>query len=169
YIAYLESQVLTSVQKSMGSMENVFLKIGKGVSDIGIYRRKKINGQIQMLPNESIPVQDDLTVIQFMTDKGNDKAMLIHYTCHPSTTDANVISSEFPGVCCEEIEKVVPDSTVAFLQGFCGDVRPSLVKEGKFYRGTLQDMERIGFQLAKDVLDVCKKIEVVDTKNSFVC
>jgi len=103
YVAYLESQVMTSIQEAMEQIEEVHVEFGKGTSDIGVYRRKKKNGRIQMMPNESVPVNDDLTVIRFSTDKGNEKAMFIHFSCHPTTTDVNVISSEYTGVCCEEI------------------------------------------------------------------
>src|SRR5699024_2646445 len=108
-------------------------EFGKGTSKIGVYRRKKINGRTQMAPNDSVPVNDDLTVIRLKTYRGSEKAIFIHFTCHPTTTDDNVISSEFIGVCCEKLEKIIPDCTVIFLQGFCGDVRPALIRGGQFY------------------------------------
>lgn len=108
-----------------------------------------------MKPNFDQSIDDSLTVITFITDSNKKKAIWVHFSCHPTTTDANEISSEFTGVCCNYIEEKY-DCNVAFLQGFCGDIRPKLIKNGAFYRGTVNDMETMGRKLANKVITLLK-------------
>src|SRR5699024_7530947 len=67
------------------------------------------------------------------------------------TTDENIISSEFIGICCEKLEELYPGVTVTYLQGFCGDVRPNLIKNSDFYRGSYNDLLSKGRELYQDV------------------
>lgn len=169
YLRFLRDRVLTSIELAINDMEKVSMELGKGSSELGVYRRKKVNGKIKMKPNTNVPVDNDLTVISFINIKKKTKAAWIHYSCHPTTTDANVISSEFVGVCCEEIEGIYSNATVAFLQGFCGDIRPNLVKADQFYRGEIKDMKKIGKQFTSDVIDVMKSGKTASFKGMTVC
>lgn len=169
YLLYLKNRVLTSIEIAMNDMEEVSMKIGKGTSELGVYRRKKEDGKIEMKPNTNIQVDNDLTVTSFINTNNKMKAVWIHYSCHPTTTDANIISTEFVGVCCENIEEYYSNATVAFLQGFCGDVRPNLVKEDEFYRGQIKDMKKIGNLFTSDVIEVMKESEVASLKGATVC
>lgn len=47
-----------------------------------------------------------------------------------------------------------PGVTALFLQGFCGDVRPNLVENGSFCRGTQTEINMFGRQLADAVASV---------------
>lgn len=154
YSLLLRQRVIKGIEESYNNLEKVKVKIQKGNSDIGIYRRKKVGERILMAPNNEVFVDNDLTVISFYTESEEVKAMWIHYSCHPTTTDENVISSEFVGYCCEKIESSFKGSNVAFLQGFSGDIRPALIKGNLFFRGSLKDMQEKGEELANDVLKV---------------
>lgn len=154
FLTLLEKSVMAGVRESLSGLEKVYMEIGKGTSDIGIYRRKKVNGEILMAPNYEEPVDNDLTIIKFITEREEVKGVWIHYSCHPTTTDENSISAEFVGHCTELVERKLPGSSVAFLQGCCGDIRPALVKENRFYRGSLQDIVAQGEKLAEDVWEV---------------
>ncbi|MEI3605281.1 hypothetical protein SPD48_06210 [Pseudogracilibacillus sp. SE30717A] len=163
FLDLLKKRVIISVEKAIKNIEKVSIERRTGTSQLGIYRRKLVNNRIIMAPNEKVPNDNGLNTISFKTEEGKVKAIWIHYSCHPTTTDANVISSEYPGVCCQIIEKYYPKATVAFLQGFCADVRPALVQDGAFYRGSLQHMKRIGECFAQEVLNVLmhgKKITI---------
>lgn len=154
YVRFLKGQVIQSVQKAIEDVEKVSMDRRSGTSKLGIYRRKRVDNQIVRAPNRKVPTDNELSIISFKTEENRTKAIWIHYSCHPTTTDANVVSSEYPGVCSEEVEKFFPGATVAFLQGFCADVRPALVKDHEFYRGTLEEMKEVGKRFANEVLDV---------------
>ncbi|MFB4167307.1 neutral/alkaline non-lysosomal ceramidase N-terminal domain-containing protein [Virgibacillus sp. JSM 102003] len=154
YLDLLEHKVINSIVESLSDLEKVKMQVNKGTAEIGVNRRKKINGIVQMEPNIEGEVDNDLTVISFITEKGIKKGIWIHYTCHPTTTDANVISSEFTGYCCKKVEEQYSNSNVAFLQGFCGDIRPSMIRDGSFYRGSIKKMADIGLKMSNKVLDL---------------
>lgn len=110
-----------------------------------------------MASNPDGPVDPEVTVIRFIGERGNTKALLVHYTCHATTTGDNFVSSEFPGVAMDYIEEYIGGSTVAtYLQGFCGDGQPALIKDGIFYRGNDQDVYHLGQILGDEVLMVIK-------------
>lgn len=158
YIGFLESQLFEGIALAMNSMEPVSIERGSGDCKIGIHRRKKENGQIRMAPNPDGPNDSEVTVIRFRTEAGNTKGLLVHFTCHPTTTGDNWVSAEFPGVSMDQVEQTHDGSPVsAYLQGCCGDLRPSLIHEEDFYRGNDQDVQRLGSTLADEVLAILKR------------
>lgn len=171
YIQFLQTKIMESIALAIADKEQVDLYKGTGTSDIGVYRRLKTNGKIVMNPNFSQKIDDRLTTISFTTKENKTKAVWIHYACHPTTTDENVITSEYPGICCSIIEQHIPTANVAFLQGFSADIRPSLIRNDVFHRGTIDDMESIGSKLAVDVQNALKtsgKIEVTSIESKQI-
>jgi hypothetical protein len=70
----------------------------------------------------------------------------------------NRVSSEFPGVAMELVEQALGGEAVAgFLQGCCGDIRPNLVRNGDFFRGSDAEVRSLGAELAEVVLDVLER------------
>lgn len=150
YLAALEAAVVAGAAAARENCESIRVQTGSVDVPLGIHRRKLVNGEIQMAPNPDGPVDPECTVIQFIDGHGREKALLVHATCHPTTTDASAISSEFCGHAMArlEAERVC---TAGFLQGFCGDVRPSLIRDGAFYRGGQEEVQQLGDVLAAAV------------------
>src|SRR5699024_6798892 len=73
------------------------------------------------------------------------------------------------GMCCEQLEKRYENATFAFLQGFCGDIRPNLVEENQFYRGTADDLQEMSIQFTKDVSQDIKSNRMSSGNGSFYC
>jgi len=169
YLHFLREQILLGIEEAEENIEEVSMKIGKGVSDIGIYRRSTVGGKAKMMPNSEVAIDNELTTVSFHTKDFKTKAVWIHYTCHPTTTDENIISSEFSGMCCEQLEKRYENATFAFLQGFCGDIRPNLVEENQFYRGTADDLQEMSIQFTKDVSQAIKSNRMSSGNGSFYC
>ncbi|PTX61835.1 neutral/alkaline ceramidase-like enzyme [Melghirimyces profundicolus] len=154
-LSHLEEKIFDGIEEAFGEMEAVCIYRGFGECGIGIHRRKLVDGKVRMVPHPEGPADPEVNVIRFCTEGGKPKALLIHYTCHPTTTDENVVSSEFPGAAMNEIEERVGDGVVAaFLQGCCGDIRPALFRDGTFHRGTVQDVDSLGQALAEEVMKV---------------
>ncbi|MFD1780233.1 neutral/alkaline non-lysosomal ceramidase N-terminal domain-containing protein [Fredinandcohnia salidurans] len=152
FIESLEDIILKSVKCAITNKEPVTIVRRKTSSDIGVYRRLQYENKMVMSPNPSVPIDKEVTIITFENRKQDMKAMLIHHACHPTSTDANVVSSEYTGVCCARLKETYQHAVIGFLQGCCGDVRPALIKDHTFFRGSLQDMEAIGNQLAEDII-----------------
>jgi hypothetical protein len=152
YLDVLENSVLAGICEAVGAVEPVTLERGVCHCDIGIHRRRRVDGTIQMAPNPEGPNDRECTVIRFRRLAGSTKAAFVHFTCHPTTTAENAVSAEFCGVAVTEIESELGnDVIVGYLQGCCGDIRPALTRDDQFYRGGAQDVRRMGAKLKEAV------------------
>ncbi|MGD6831824.1 neutral/alkaline non-lysosomal ceramidase N-terminal domain-containing protein [Sutcliffiella halmapala] len=152
YLDSLESMIIESVRTARDDKEQVTATRRNTSCDIGVNRRTPRSGEIVMQPNPDVFVDHQVSIISFEKENKEVKGMLVHYACHPTSTDANVVSSEYPGQCCSIIQKQYGKAVIGFLQGCCGEVRPALIKDNEFYRGDTSDMEQLGAQLAASVL-----------------
>ena len=168
YLENVEEKLIQSVMNLFQDLEEVSLLEYEGTSKIGINRRKITDNKVVMEPNPEGAVDNTLKIFSFVNETNEKKAIWIHYTCHPTTTDENVISGEFPGVCCHKLEEEYPGSNAAFLQGFCGDIRPALIRNEKFYRGSIDDMLRIGETFFDDVQQILKSTGKISKDVPFV-
>jgi hypothetical protein len=155
YIQALEDSVIRGVHDAAAAVEPVTIERGAGRCDIGIHRRRLENGSIQMAPNPDGPNDRECTVIRFRRGCGATAAVLVHFTCHPTTTAENSVSAEFCGAAMAEIERQTNDDIVAaYLQGCCGDIRPALIRDDQFYRGEAGDVRRLAAELADTISSV---------------
>jgi hypothetical protein len=149
YIEMMEDNVVRGVREASGTGAPVSVERGSAACQIGIHRRRVMNGQVQMAPSPEGPNDRECTVLRFRMLSGATKAVLVHFTCHPTTTASNSVSGEFCGAATAEIERKLGNDVIAsYLQGCCGDVRPALIENGEFYRGDGDDVRRLGHELA---------------------
>ena len=103
YMEWMLSQVLAGVERASRNLEPVTIGKGNGLCSIGINRRRKVDGKITMSPNPEGPTDPEVMVLQFKTDAAKIKGVMVHYTCHPTTTDSTLVSAEYCGVAAEQI------------------------------------------------------------------
>lgn len=158
YAEWLQMQIHEGIQQAFCNLESVTVEMGVGNWSEGINRRRIVNGVCEMAPNLDGSNDQTVSVVRFCRNDRRVKAILLHATCHPTTTGDNRVSSEFPGYAMEHIEQYYQgDGTIAgFLQGFCGDVRPALIRDEQFFRGHDEDVQRIGMALAMEALRVLR-------------
>ncbi|CAI6018289.1 hypothetical protein COHCIP112018_00199 [Cohnella sp. JJ-181] len=156
YVRFLEAQLLAGVEEACGKLVPVVAEQGFATCDLGINRRRFVEGRMTMAPNPEGPTDPEVRVVRYRErSSAREVGVLFHYTCHPTVTDRNVISAEYPGIAMDRIESALGGGAIAsFLQGCCGDVRPRMIREGEFYRGDLEDVRRHGDRLAEVVLSV---------------
>ena len=155
WLETMENAVIGGIGEAVSTCETVCIARGSGVCDIGIHRRRLVDGTILMAPSRDGPIDPECTVIRFQTLTGETKALLVHFTCHPTTTGGNSVHGEFCGVAMTIIEDRIGNSAIAgFLQGCCGDIRPALIRDDQFYRGGMEDVLRLGSELSGVVLKV---------------
>lgn len=153
YMERLEERVFAGIEAAVGRVEPVMAERGRGECHFGIHRRKRIGGRMEMAPNPDGPADPEVNVVRFYTRSGQTKAVLVHFTCHPTTTEENFVSPEYPGVAMEKIERSLDaEAVAAFLQGCCGDIRPALVRSGRFYRGSRKEVAMLGNTLANEAI-----------------
>ncbi|MCQ6560683.1 neutral/alkaline non-lysosomal ceramidase N-terminal domain-containing protein [Paenibacillus mendelii] len=152
YLAGLERSLMDSIDLAIRNIEPVTVYRGTGSCEIGVNRRELRQGQIILGRNSQGLVDNEVNAIVFATNQGRHKALLVHYTCHPTLTDANAVSSEFCGHAMDVLEqRMQHDETVcAYLQGCCGDINPYGSKNAGFDGDTA--ISKLGEVLAEAVL-----------------
>jgi len=154
-VTRIESLLLEGVAEAFSRMEPVKLERGRGSCDIGINRRKLEHGQAVMAPNPDGPNDAEVTVILLRRSSGDPLGVWFHYTCHPTTTSDSAVTPDFPGAAMERVEEWLGGAAaVSFLQGCCGDIRPAVIRDGQFAKGTLDDVRELGERLAQSVIRV---------------
>lgn len=149
YVAWLKQRVLAGIAKAFDDLEPVRMRRGSGTCGMAINRRKGEHGKMLLAPNPYGVTDPEVTVVRFLTRNQRTKVVLVHGACHATTTTNLQVSSEFPGVAMSYVEAHVGTGAVAvFLQGFCGDTQPNLVKGDSFYMGDDADVCRLGRELA---------------------
>lgn len=138
YVAFLQGRVLEACREAVGSEEPVCAFLRRGKTSIAVNRRLPTSEGIAMRPNPLGDRDPTLTLVDFVRADGTLKARLAHGVCHLTSSADNRVSSEFAGMATELWSRDLPGTPpVVFVQGFCGDVRPALVREGAFFRGGL--------------------------------
>lgn len=151
YLAELEKRTLDTAKRAVADLAPATGSLGYGECGFMINRRLERDGKIVMAPNPEGPVDPVVTVARF--ERGDrPPAFLVHFTCHPTTSDQKRVSPDYPGTALDQLESEWGEGSVgAFIQGCTGDIRPALVRDGNFHRGTQDDVDRLAAELATAV------------------
>ena len=150
YLAFLEDVVVDVTGTAIGDLEPVRLARGSGGCDIGINRRRANPDGTFGGPDPEGPVDHEVGVVLVETLSGEPKALLVHYTCHPVVTADQQVSPDYPGVLRSRLAELVGGGVVtAFLQGCCGDINPSVLRDDRFRRGGDAELADLGGRLAE--------------------
>ncbi|MBP1993102.1 neutral/alkaline non-lysosomal ceramidase N-terminal domain-containing protein [Paenibacillus eucommiae] len=174
YVLYLERKVEEAIQLAHDNLEPVRMERGTGeCPGISINRRNWRDGSVVSAPNPGGVNDTEVTVIHFVIESaakadgtdamdgadrrdGRTKGVMFHFTCHPTSTGANRITSDYCGAAMEVLDQVLGEGVSCFIQGCCGDIRPRLLNEEEdaFRAGSEDDIGRSGEMLARTVLDI---------------
>lgn len=153
YIVELEALVLEGIGQAMADREAVHVEFIRGRSDIGINRRKMVDGQCDFKANPGGPHDSEVQLVRYRSLTGETKALLVHFACHPVANMENWVSSEFCGAAMDTIEQTLGGGVVsAYLQGCCGDINPAGADGELILKGNDDEVTRIAKQFAGDVL-----------------
>jgi hypothetical protein len=102
--------------------------------------RRGIRLEAAMAPNTLGSTDPTVTLWTVARSSGEPVAVIWHYTCHPTGYPSDrEVSAEFPGVVREALRQRLGHSLpVVFLQGFAGDIRPSVPEDRPFMDRTLR-------------------------------
>jgi hypothetical protein len=157
-IGALRQRILDATHAARGNLRPVILSAGRGRCEgYAVNRRVIIDGKATFSPNPAGVRDDDVSVMAcHHSETGELVAALFHFTCHPTTLGDYRITADYPGVARRYIEHAHRGATVAFLQGCCGDVRPSCTYMGaqQFRTGQPQDVAAFGTALGDTVVNI---------------
>ena len=154
------------------------------VKGISINRRKtffnfkKLKKTTQTMPNAKGSNDKNLNLIIF---KNSDTKKIINivarYSCHPVSNPDNCFGPDYPGELRNNIIKKFGQNTnLMFLQGFCGDIRPNLIKKMEglkdyaryflygniFRKSEKNDSRDIGIRLSNYVMDGLNNLKKIN-------
>jgi hypothetical protein len=162
YCDQLVDRVVAAGRRAADDQDPVTVSRGHSTAAFSVNRRRRRGDAIVMAPNPHGPVDPVVTALSFCRASGPDsgalKAVLVHYTCHPTTSAQNRISPDYPGTAMDRLEDELR-LTAGFLQGCCGDIRPNLVEDGRFRRGDQNDVDRLAGQLADAAREAMHRAE----------
>ena len=166
YIQVLAKKITKASSNALKNAEDCQIKVASGTSkDISHNRRIKMkDGTAQAewwkpAPAEIAgfagPVDSQLGAIKIDDSRGNTKALMINYACHPVITcSSKKYSADFPGYATKILEKELGGVSF-FLNGACGDINPNVEKH------TYKEAERLGKILANDALSILKHAQPI--------
>jgi hypothetical protein len=158
YIDALRQSLVGAVAAARDAVAPATLHLGRGrLEGYAINRRRRVKGEIAMAPNPMGTRDDEVSTIVFKdTTDGNVRALLYHFTCHPTVMGDYRITGDYPGAARRHIERQLNGARAGFLPGCFGDVRPACVVVGgqSFRRGEPEDVEAFGSALAAEVVRV---------------
>ncbi|WP_339922690.1 neutral/alkaline non-lysosomal ceramidase N-terminal domain-containing protein [uncultured Cyclobacterium sp.] len=120
----VEKEIVELVGKVIESLEPVTLSSENGVTRFQVNRRKNKEAQINAQTELKGPNDYAVPVIRVEDKKGNIKAILFGYACHPTVMSDYQISGDYAGFAQIELEKLYPGATALFFQGAGADQNP---------------------------------------------
>lgn len=151
WVQFLFDQLLVAIDAAWRARQPASIERGRGTSHIGINRRMWRGDEVVTAADPEGVIDRELVVLRISSDAGAPIAVLVHHTCHPTTTGEPRVTPDFPGVMREEVNRISGENTVTgYLQGCAGDINPHVTRDRGKRRLWDADVELIGHQLAGD-------------------
>ncbi|MDR2133825.1 MAG: hypothetical protein LBP27_01865 [Treponema sp.] len=145
YIAWAAEKTVKTALEAAECFRPVKASVHSGKTAIGINRRLKTGKVVSMAPNPEGPRDDEIKLVEFtacendaLFKTGDPVAVWACVSCHPTATAEKRVDREFFARGLDYyLDSRAPRATGALLEGCCGDVRPAMIRDGAFFRGTL--------------------------------
>lgn len=158
-VAMVHEGILKALSEAHSNLHGVEVAIGRGKCEgYAINRRLYRNGVCLFAPNSDGVRDDEVTVIAFRDASSSEvRAVLFHFTCHPTVMSDLRISADYPGAARRFIEKNL-GCAAGFLPGCFGDVRPycTFIGGTRFRGGQPEDLAIFGEALGNEVIQIIK-------------
>ena len=138
--SYLEKKLFSLFKRAFDSEEilvDANFQVIKA-PDLSINRRRKAIQfkefpyfKTQSLPNKYRYVDNKINIIRFVRlDNKKIENAIIAYSCHPVADPQGIVGADYPGYLRNYLKDKMYHNII-FLQGFCGDIRPNVIKKNK--------------------------------------
>ncbi|MVZ65220.1 hypothetical protein GQF61_05095 [Sphingobacterium sp. DK4209] len=124
YSKWLKETLIELSLRAHKDLEPVNLYAKNGVSRIQVNRRTNQEKDIDVLKELNGPNDFAVPTIKVETNKGNLKAVVFGYACHPTVLSGYQWSGDYAGFAQLELEKLYPGTAALFFQGAGGDQNP---------------------------------------------
>jgi neutral ceramidase len=139
YADWALQRALQAVREAHADLEPVQLAAASGIEGRLAFNRRAVgrDGRVFMsgrtwpaplgptnLRYLEGPADPEVGVIALRAARGL-KALLVHHTCHPvHVFPRQVVSPDWPGALCDELERAFPGVVPLVLNGACGNINP---------------------------------------------
>lgn len=172
WLKTIEQRLLETIKRAKGDLFAAYFTAGEGHIQLG-YNRLVQRGDYAVTHFENpdlIPygsVDPSVGVIRITDERAVVRAVLVAYACHPVVLGPRnrKISADYPGVMRDIVEKDIVEKQVGepamciFIQGAGGDINPMLMARGESRDEDFQFVDRVGQQLATEVMRVLALIK----------
>ncbi len=171
WYADTENKIIKTIGEAMNNLFAAKLISGKGVFESAYmaHNRRLVRNDgsvVAMWENPdrrpTKPVDPSVGVIRIDDLRGNPRALMVQYACHPvATMGAGMISRDFPGAMVDHIEQELGKNCMGmFLQGAQGDLDPydlhNLKGDNRF-----NIVRMAGISLAKGALKIASTLDAM--------
>ena len=131
---------------------------------------REIAGVYRLGLNPDGPIDNEVGVIRIDTLTGKPKAVFINYAAHGTSLGGRnrTISPEWMGHMIEFVEEEIPGVTGIFAQGACGDINPRFVGGLDGAIDSLENTEKLGHEIGKEVVRVYTGIKTSDLVDNTI-
>ncbi len=120
YTAWLFDRIIEVIGAALGDLSPARLSFGQGLAGFGVNRRRAREGG-RPLPTV---VDQDVPVLSVLSPRGELRAVVFGYSCHPTCIEDGKVNGDWPGYAQIEIEKTHPGALALFVAGCGGDINP---------------------------------------------
>ncbi len=161
YRANLIHTLVGIVAVAAAEVQPARLRVGWGMSSIGVNRREKLpDGRIILGQNPTGPIDRAVGVARLNALSGEPLACIVNFQTHPVSQTGEVahISADYPGKMRDVVETLTGASCL-FLQGACGNIN-ALRKEPHY-----ESARSLGVRLGCEVVrlwEICGSPTAID-------
>jgi len=151
YVARLTDKLIAVVEQAAATREEADLSLFSGTCTLSVNRRRPAPGGARMEPNPLGPTDPEVAILQVRGQTAS--AVVVNYSCHPTTMGDYLIGGDYPGFMQTHLEQELPCCHAMFLSGCHGDLKPRNVDgKGLFKGGPVEVVKGFGRELAQAVL-----------------
>lgn len=152
YLQDLEGWFGEVTARALDGLEEARLGFGTARCDVGINRRLRVDGRVEMRPNPDGPVDREVGILKVCGRDGGLRGALMSCACHPTTYYSTEMGGDYAGFAQDALERDMPGVVALFAQGCGGDVKPrSIGEDGRFRADRREAAEALGGDLARSV------------------
>lgn len=136
FLATLEEKAIGAAREAVEDLQEAELRFAQdtlpGISFVRRYRMK--DGSVQTNPGRCNPNvigpvsegDDTLQLLRICRESGD--ILMVGFQVHPDVRRGLLISADYPGAVCRELEEALPGCKAIYINGTCGDLNHIDVK-----------------------------------------
>lgn len=131
YIRLLEERLIAAARAAVASARDARLQSTAAKTKVTLNRRRLRDGKIVNAPNPGGLVHDSLPICLIEDLSGKPIVLFFSVATHVVAMNKRIVSADYPGVACDELDKHLGATCSLFLQGCAGDSRPAVLGAGR--------------------------------------